>query len=98
MAEKKDKAPEVVEPTVTGDVAVSKQGDEELVTITVTRRYEKDNRRYVCVNGRKCSILTGVPIRVPRWAARAIRQSDEQRDANRKMTAKLQKTAAEMKF
>lgn len=98
MAEKENKAPEAVEPTVTGDVAVSNQGDEELVTITVNRRYEKDNRRYVCVNGRKCSILTGVPVRVPRWAARAIRQSDEQRDANRKMTAKLQKTAAEMKF
>ena len=98
MAEKKDKAPEAMEATVTGDVVVNKQGNEELVTITVNRRYEKDNRRYVCVNGRKCSILTGVPVKVPRWAARAIRQGDEQRDANRKMTAKLQKTAAELKF
>lgn len=66
---------------------------EELVTIVVQRRYEGDKRRFVSMNGQQCSVLTGVPVQIPRWAARLIRQSEEQREANRKMIAKLSQGA-----
>ena len=65
------------------------QKDDELVTITVQRRYDGDKRRFVSVNGRQCSILTGQPVKVPRWAARAVRQSEEQRERYRRLVEKL---------
>lgn len=69
----------------------------DTVTMTVQRRYEKDARRYVCVNGEACSIATGKPGEIPRKMARVIRQSEDQREANRKLTEKLNKQANEMK-
>lgn len=63
--------------------------EDELVTITVQRRYDGDKRRFVSVNGKTCSILTGKPVKVPRWAARAVRQSEEQRERYRRLVEKL---------
>ena len=65
------------------------QKDDELVTITVQRRYDGDKRRFVSVNGKTCSILTGRPVKVPRWAARAVRQSEAQRENWRALMEKL---------
>ena len=73
---------------------VAVANDDELVTIVVQRRYDGDKRRFVSVNGKQCSILTGVPVKVPRWAARAVRQSEEQRESYRKLTEKLASGAA----
>lgn len=68
---------------------VKAASDDELVTIKVQRRYDGDKRRFVSVNGKTCSILTGRPVKVPRWAARSIRQSEAQRERWRAMMEKL---------
>lgn len=70
---------------------------QDTVNMTVQRRYEKDARRYVCVNGEACSIATGKPGAIPRKMARVIRQSEDQREANRRFTEKLNKQANEVK-
>ena len=68
--------------------------DDDLVTITVQRRYDGDKRRFVSSNGRTCSVLTGRPVKIPRWAARAIRQSEAQRESWRGLMEKLAKSTS----
>lgn len=97
MTEEKKLAEETGEDSSVKETAKLKgkvtkgMSDDDLVTITVQRRYEGDKRRFVSSNGRTCSVITGKPVKVPRWAARCIRQSEAQRENWRGLMERLVK-------
>lgn len=89
MAEKKNStAPDVEQ------VIEASKPEDDMVTIVVPRRYEEETRRYISVNGRQCSVKTGVPVRMPRSMARVVRQSIGQHESYRLMVEKLKALAA----
>lgn len=89
MSEKKNSTELPVEQVIeTG------KPEDDMVTIVVPRRYEEEQRRYICVNGRQCSVKTGVPVSMPRAMARVVRQSIGQHESYRLMVEKLKAMAA----
>lgn len=89
MAEKKNSTTPDVE-----QVIEASKPEDDMVTIVVPRRYEEETRRYISVNGRQCSVKTGVPVRMPRSMARVVRQSIGQHESYRLMVEKLKAMAA----
>ena len=72
MAEKKQN-------TVVEVIEDGKTSEKDMVTITVQKRYPNDKRRFISINGKMCSVKTGVPVKMPRAMARIIRQSEAQK-------------------